>query len=104
MYVLYLVHLCDRRNLEFMNKSQVTGVTSVDPEMCRGELLIVVPSEAQHIIQEGKPLRVGVEFSLEKPQSGLHFVVPSSDGTLSEVCIIKVAVFLTVFIPPQHKM
>lgn len=37
------------------------------------------------MIQEGKPLRVGVEFSLEKPQSGLHFVVPSTEGTLCEV-------------------
>ncbi|KAK3885001.1 hypothetical protein Pcinc_010743 [Petrolisthes cinctipes] len=73
-----------QRNLEFMNKSQITGVTSVDPEMGRGELLIVVTSEAQHMIQEGKPLRVGVEFSLEKPQSGLHFVVPSTEGTLTE--------------------
>ena len=47
--------------------------------------MIIVPSEAQHMIQEGKPLKVGVEFSLEKPQSGLHFVVPSTEGTLGEV-------------------
>lgn len=39
------------------------------------------------MIQEGKPLRVGVEFSLEKPQSGLHFVVPNTEGTLVEVII-----------------
>lgn len=57
----------------------------MDPEIGRGELVIIVPSEAQHMIQEGKPLRVGVEFSVEKPQSGLHFVVPSTEGTLGEV-------------------
>ena len=74
-----------RRNLEFFNKCQSTGVMSVDPELGRGELLITVASEAQHMIQEGRPLRVGVEFSLEKPSSGLHFVVPNCEGTLVEV-------------------
>lgn len=73
-----------QRNLEFFNKSQSSGALSVDPEIGRGELVIIVPSEAQHMIQEGKPLRVGVEFSIEKPQSGLHFVVPATEGTLSE--------------------
>ncbi|XP_068202285.1 transcription initiation factor TFIID subunit 2 isoform X2 [Palaemon carinicauda] len=73
-----------QRNLEYFNKCHMTGITSVDPEIGRGELVITVPSEAQHMIQEGKPLRVGLEFSLEKPQSGLHFVVPGIDGTLSE--------------------
>lgn len=70
--------------MEYFNKGQSTGVTTVNPEMGRGELVIVVPSEAQHMIMEGKPLRVGVEFSLEKPHSGLHFVVPSTEGTLVE--------------------
>ena len=74
-----------RRNLEFFNKCQSFGVTSVDPELGRGELIITVASEAQHMIQEGRPLRVGVEFSIEKPQAGLHFVVPNCEGTLVEV-------------------
>ncbi|XP_042243204.1 transcription initiation factor TFIID subunit 2-like isoform X2 [Homarus americanus] len=83
-----LLEVCQQeskqRNLDYLNKCQSTGVTSVDPEVGRGELVIVVPSEAQHMIQEGKPLKVGVEFSLEKPQSGLHFVVPNTEGTLVE--------------------
>jgi transcription initiation factor TFIID subunit 2 len=45
-----------------------------------GELIIVIPSEANHLIGEGRGLRVGIEFSLENPDGGLHFVIPD-DGT-----------------------
>ena len=31
------------------------------------------------MIAEGKPLRVGIEFSLENPDGGIHFVVPESE-------------------------
>ncbi|XP_076029935.1 TATA-box binding protein associated factor 2 isoform X2 [Oratosquilla oratoria] len=70
------------RNLDHFNQCQTTAVTAVDPEQGRGELVITVPSEAQHMITEGKPIRVGVEFSLEYPQAGLHFVIPRCEGTL----------------------
>ncbi|KAL7642103.1 UNVERIFIED_CONTAM: hypothetical protein RMT77_007977 [Armadillidium vulgare] len=72
------------RNLSFLNKNQINSVISVDPEYSRGEIIINISSEAQHLIQEGKALRVGIEFSLEKPQSGLHFVIPSGEGSLAE--------------------
>ena len=86
-YLLILFYF--RRNLEFLNKNQVTSVISVDPEYGRGELMITVPSEAQHMISEGTPLRVGIEFSLEKPQSGLQFVMPDIEGTLREVRLLN---------------
>lgn len=48
--------------------------------MNAGELIIVIPSEANHLIGEGRGLRVGIEFSLEDPEGGIHFVIPD-DGT-----------------------
>jgi hypothetical protein len=41
-----------------------------------GELIISLPSEASHILVEGRPFRLTIEFSLENPQGGLHFFVP----------------------------
>ena len=73
------------RNIEFLNKCLSTAVTSVNPELGRGEIVITLPSEAQHMIQENQPLRIAIEFSLEKPQCGLQFVVPEGDGTMAEV-------------------
>lgn len=37
------------------------------------------------MVAEGRGLRVGVEFSLEQPQGGVHFVIPDCEGTLAEV-------------------
>ena len=48
----------------------------VDPDMNGGELNIKVPADAQSHVAVGKPLTVSVEFSLENPQGGIHFVVP----------------------------
>ncbi|XP_046383438.1 transcription initiation factor TFIID subunit 2 [Ischnura elegans] len=47
-----------------------------------GELVIDIPPEALHLVSEGRPLRIAVEFSLEQPKGGLHFVVPSGEGSL----------------------
>jgi transcription initiation factor TFIID subunit 2 len=49
-----------------------------DPDNNAGELIIQIPQEAAHLIGEGRGLRVGIEFSLENPQSGVHFVIPES--------------------------
>jgi len=31
-----------------------------------------------------QPLRINIEFSLEQPEGGLHFVVPNTEGSLAE--------------------
>lgn len=59
----------------------------IDPDHNSGELHIQVPDEAAHLVGEGRGLRIGIEFSLESPQGGMHFVVPEGEGSLVEVCI-----------------
>ncbi|CAD6216069.1 GSCOCG00011268001-RA-CDS [Cotesia congregata] len=56
----------------------------VDPDNNNGELVIQVPPEAAHLIAEGRNLRIGIEFSLEQPEGGVHFVLPDCEGTLAE--------------------
>lgn len=54
-------------------------------EICiLGELIVRLPQEASHVLVEGRPFRLTIEYSLEKPQGGLHFVVPK-DPTGIEV-------------------
>ena len=37
---------------------------------------------------EKKILRLSIEFVLDKPSSGIHFCIPSGEGTFAEVCVI----------------
>lgn len=56
----------------------------MDPDNNSGELVVTIPPEASHLVAEGTALRVGIEFSLEQPQGGIHFVVPPKEGTYTE--------------------
>lgn len=80
--ILYIT----RRSLEVFSKCHLAAAQNIDPDCNAGELFINVPHEASHLIGEGRGLRVGIEFSLEQPQGGLHFVVPETEGTMEEVC------------------
>lgn len=67
------------RALEVYSKYHLEAADSVDPDLCRGELVLVLPPEAAPLISEGTPLRIGLEFSLESPEAGLHFVIVEHD-------------------------
>ncbi|XP_017100570.2 transcription initiation factor TFIID subunit 2 [Drosophila bipectinata] len=66
------------RSLETYSKQHLTAAQLTDPDANNGELLIIVPPEGYSMIQEGQGLRVRIEFSLETPKSGVHFVIPPS--------------------------
>lgn len=51
----------------------------IEPDNNAGELIITVPPEAGHLIGDGRGLRVGIEFSLENPEGGIHFVCPPQE-------------------------
>ncbi|CAO1304154.1 unnamed protein product [Diamesa hyperborea] len=68
------------RSLNEFSKQHLKAAQSVDPDTNAGELVVVIPTEANHLIGEGRGLRVGIEFSLEEPAGGIHFVIPD-DGT-----------------------
>lgn len=74
------------KSVEHFNACHLDAVTSVDPDNGSGEVCIKVPSDLMHLVVEGKPVRVSIEFALEKPQGGIHFVVPDCEGTMAERC------------------
>ncbi|KAH1000394.1 hypothetical protein HUJ04_000304 [Dendroctonus ponderosae] len=74
----------DTRSLEQFSQYHLTAALKTDPDSSAGELVITIPPEAVHLVAEGTALRVGIEFSLEQPQGGIHFVVPQKEGTYAE--------------------
>nr|CAG4635921.1 EOG090X00M6 [Eubosmina coregoni] len=72
------------RSLDAFSPAHQEAVGSTDPDANLGELVIKIPTEATHLMTEGRPLRIGIEFSLEQPAGGLHFVVPQGEGSLAE--------------------
>lgn len=74
----------ETRSLDAFSKHHLSASLKVDPDNNSGELVVTVPPDASHLIAEGTALRVGIEFSLEQPQGGIHFVVPQKEGTYAE--------------------
>lgn len=78
-------NFCCRRSLDAFSISHLAAALQIDPDNNAGELVISIPPEASHLVGEGRALRLGIEFSLEQPQGGVHFVIPDCEGTLAEV-------------------
>lgn len=71
--------------MEQFSQNHLNASLKTDPDNNAGELVITIPPEAIHLVAEGTALRVGIEFSLEQPEGGVHFVVPQKEGTYAEV-------------------
>lgn len=65
--------------MEDFSKYHLDAAESVDPDHCAGELVIVMPPEAAPIVADGNPIRIGIEFSVEEPEGGIHFVIVDND-------------------------
>lgn len=74
--------------MDAFSQHHLNAALKVDPDNNAGELVVTIPPEAGHLVAEGTALRVGIEFSLEQPQGGIHFVVPPKEGTYAEVCTV----------------
>nr|XP_002126792.1 transcription initiation factor TFIID subunit 2-like [Ciona intestinalis] len=73
------------RNIDVLSTCHLTAVESVDPDTgYHGEITIRVPQEVSKTIKEQKPLCVSMDFTLENPKGGIHFVVPDAEGSLKE--------------------
>lgn len=71
--------------MEAFSSLHLAAAQKVDPDNNAGELVIQIPPDAAHHVAEGRNLRIGIEFSLEQPEGGVHFVLPNCEGTLAEV-------------------
>lgn len=71
----------NRRCLDEYSKNHLEAAESVDPDNCSGELVVFTTPETNEIIEEGKEIRIGIEFSLDNPTGGMHFVTVENDGS-----------------------
>ncbi|TRZ16722.1 hypothetical protein HGM15179_010371 [Zosterops borbonicus] len=77
-------HESKQRNLNYFSNAYAAAVSAVDPDAGNGELCIKVPSELWKHVDELKVLKVHINFSLDQPKGGLHFVVPNMEGNMAE--------------------
>ncbi|CAH2285827.1 transcription initiation factor TFIID subunit 2 isoform X1 [Pelobates cultripes] len=77
-------HESKQRNLNYFSNTYAAAVSAVDPDAGNGELCIKVPCELWKHVDELKGLKVNIEFSLDQPKGGLHFVVPNVEGSMAE--------------------
>ncbi|CAG9761208.1 unnamed protein product [Ceutorhynchus assimilis] len=68
----------ETRSLEFFSNYHFKASLKSDPDNCCGELMINIPLEAAHLVAKNTPLRIKIEFSLQQPRGGLHFVAPAT--------------------------
>ncbi|KAH8369988.1 hypothetical protein KR093_001773 [Drosophila rubida] len=66
------------RSLEVYSNLHLDAAQITDPDVNNGELVIEVPPEGYSLVQEGRGLRIRIEFSAENPKSGMHFVIPDT--------------------------
>lgn len=70
------------RTFDYFQACHSAAVLAVDADSGNGELSVKLPDDFLPAILEMKPFHVMIEFSLERPQGGIKFVVPDTDGTL----------------------
>ena len=70
-----------KRNLDYFSKSLQNAVLQTDADNHGGEITVRMPSETIPLIAAKKTLRLSIEFVLDKPRGGVHFVVPNGEGT-----------------------
>ncbi|XP_078318592.1 transcription initiation factor TFIID subunit 2-like isoform X6 [Crassostrea virginica] len=73
-----------QRNLDYFQHCHFSAMSAVDPDNGNGEITVRLPPEMYLNIAELRPFRLCIEFSLENPKGGLHFVVPDLPGPAHE--------------------
>lgn len=78
---------CFRPTLTEFSSCHYNAAQITDPDNNNGELVISLPNEVSNSITDGTSIKISVEYSLEQPSGGVHFVIPEGDGSLVEVSI-----------------
>ena len=73
-----------QKSVDAFSQAFINAVQSVEGKN-RGEITINLPSYLTANIAEGKFIKVAIEFGVENPLGGIHFVVPkNSEGSFAE--------------------
>ncbi|KAK6179586.1 hypothetical protein SNE40_011910 [Patella caerulea] len=74
-----------QRNLDFFQNCHLSAMNAVDADSVNGEVTIKLPPETHPLIAELRPFRLCIEYSLEDPKGGIHFVVPEMSGDMADI-------------------
>ncbi len=67
----------ERRDLKFFSEKFYQTALQLDSDQLNGgELEIEIPFAVVDSVQEFRALKIGLEFSLDRPSTGVHFVTP----------------------------
>lgn len=64
------------RTLKKFNAKHQDAVFSTETDFGNGEIIIQLPDDVQKEISDGSTFRVFIEYLIEQPQGGIHFVLP----------------------------
>ncbi|KAI1287683.1 Transcription initiation factor TFIID subunit 2 [Halotydeus destructor] len=70
-----------QKSVDIFSAAHHSAVVSVDADYSKGEITVTIPKHLQHHVVEGRPIKITLEFGIERPLGGLHFVVPA-DGNV----------------------
>lgn len=72
--------IAPERTLKKFNSKHQDAVYSVEYDCGNGEIVITLPDEVQKDVSDGSTFKVFIEYMIENPQGGLHFVLPEDDN------------------------
>lgn len=69
------------RSLKRFSSKHHDSVISTEMDFGNGEIIIQLPEEVQKEIADGSTFKIFVQYFIEQPQGGIHFVIPERDET-----------------------
>ncbi|BFZ20925.1 hypothetical protein BsWGS_23965 [Bradybaena similaris] len=73
-----------KRNIDYFQKCQRNALSAVDPDLGNGEVVVALPPDVLTTVSALASFQVCIEFAIEQPQGGVHFVVPDLPGSMAE--------------------
>lgn len=77
-------NLTSERTVSGFNAQHKNVVFTTDPDYANGEVIVQIPPELNRAITAIETLRILIEFVLEDPDGGIHFVVPDPAASLDD--------------------
>ena len=74
-----------KKSVDQFSQAHIAAVSATDPDRGHGEIVVTIPACLTANIAEGRNIKVMVEFAIERPLGGIHFVIPQTDGSLGEI-------------------
>lgn len=76
------------RTLKKFSAKHQDAVHSTEVDFGNGEIIIQLPDEVQEEITNGSQFKIFVEYVIEEPESGIHFVIPEEPSEPTQVDLI----------------